>query len=253
MSNTTVTREEIIESLVAQGMSVDDAAAAYEETFSGEQGGLRLPLPLIKVNNDATIAPMGALVAEPTKNEDGDVEGYATVYDFADVEVLILERRATYSAYDSATGRTTVKTTLKDTYAKMTSYTDSATGTSIAELRTTNDAIKYQQLIVIGVRKRGTEDAFTFYNMYLKGTILYGINQLLDTCVGSSYPVLQIATKTSKKGSVKYTEIVLDNSVAFGLPTAEVLKNVSAFLDVKSSFNEYVSAYNVSLEGELAA
>lgn len=247
-NNTAVSKKEIIESLMASGMTLDEAAAAYESAFAPQSGGVKLPFPLIKVNNDATVADMGALVADPIKNEDsGDTEGYNVVVKFEDADILILDRRAMYSCYDSNTGRTTVKTKLLDTYAKAAAYIDAISGEDIVSLRAVNEDIKYQQLVLVGVRAKGTNDAFVFYNMFAKGAILYNINQLLDTCTGSQYVVLNAITKTSKKGSVKYTEFKLDESSAMPLPSVEVLKNVIQFLDAKTQFNNYVTEYNGGL------
>ena len=244
----TISREDIIKSLVESGLSIDDAEIAYQAAFAPQTSGVKLPFPLIKVNNDATVADMGALVSDPIKDADsGDVEGYNEVFKFEDTDVLILDRRAMYSCYDSNTGRTTVKTELKDTYSKASAYTDSISGQDIVTLKEGNEDIKYQQLALVGIRPKGSDDAFTFYNMFAKGAILYNLNQLLDTCTGSQYVILNAVTKTSKKGSVKYTEFKLDESVAMPLPAAEILKNVMPFLDTKTAFTKYVSEYNDSL------
>jgi hypothetical protein len=249
----TVNKQEIIESLVASGMSIEDAEAAYLEAFAPHAGGVMLPFPLLKVNNDATVATMGALVADPIRNEDsGDVEGYNEVIEFADVDYLILDRRAMWSKYDGAVGRTTVKTQLLDTFAKASAYVDSISGVDIATLKATDDDIKYQQLMLVGVRPKDSEEAFKFYVQYSKGAILYSQNQMLDTVSGSQYPVIQAVTKTSKKGSVKYTEFDLDKSVALSLPSTEVLKNVMPFLEAKTAFNNYVKDYNANIEGDTA-
>ena len=119
MSNQ-VEKSEIIKSLVESGMTIEQAEAAYNEAFAPQAGaGVKLPYALIKVNNDATVADMGALVSDPIKNEDsGDVEGYNETYSFAESDVLILDRRAMWSKYAGGTGRTTVKTELLDTFAK---------------------------------------------------------------------------------------------------------------------------------------
>ena len=248
MSNQ-VEKSEIIKSLVASGMSLEQAESAYNEAFAPATGaGVKLPFGLIKVNNDATVASMGALVADAIKNEEsGDVEGYNEEYNFADVDVLILDRRATWSKYDGGTGRTTVKTELLDTFAKASAYTDSFSGVDIATLKAADEDIKYQQLVLVGIRARGSKDTFKFFNMYLKGAMLYNVNQLLDTCTGSQYVVLEALTKTSKKGSVKYTEFDLNKSLATPLASAEVLGNVMEFLEAKTSFNSYVTEYNESL------
>ena len=238
--STQVERKEIIESLVASGMTPEQAAAAYESAFAPKtSGGTPLPFELLKVNNDATVADMGALVADPIKDEEADeVVGYNKVYKFEDIDFLILDRRATWSKYDGATGRTTVKSQLLDTFAKADAYIDSISGVPVAKLKETDDEIKYQQLILVGVRPRGSAEPFEFYNMYLKGAMLYNVNQLLDTCTGS---------KTSKKGSVKYTEFDLSNSVAVSLPSTQVLTNVMPFLDAKTAFNDYVTKFNEAL------
>lgn len=250
----TVNKKEIIESLVATGMTLEEAEAAYVEAFAPQSGGVRLPFPLIKVNNDATVAPMGALVADPIKNEEtGDTEGYAEVYDFAEVDYLLLDRRAMWSKYDGSVGRTTVKTQLLDTFAKASAYTDSISGVDIQTLKETDEDIKYQQLVLVGIRPKGSGEAFKFYCSYVKGAILYSVNQLLDTASGSQYPVLDVVVKTSKKGSVRYTEFNLDKSVAMSLPSAEVLKNVMPFLEAKTAFNEYVRQYNDGLGGTAEA
>ena len=247
--STQVEKADIIKSLVASGMTPDQALAAYDSTFAPQTGaGVKLPFPLIKVNNDATVAGMGSLVADAIKNADsGDVEGYNEEYLFADSDVLILDRRATWSKYDGGTGRTTVKTELMDTFAKSSAYTDTFSGVDIATLKATDEDIKYQQLVLVGIRARGSKDKFKFFNMYLKGAILFNVNQLLDTCTGSQYVVLEAVTKTSKKGSVKYTEFELDKSLATPLASTEVLGNVMEFLDAKTAFNKYVVDYNESL------
>ena len=176
--NTTVSKNEIIQSLVATGMSLDEAALAYEAAFAPQTGGVKLPFPLIKVNNDATVADMGALVSDAIKDEaTGDVEGYNEIYKFEDSDVLILDRRAMYSCYDSGAGRTTVKTKLLDTYAKAGAYVDSISGVDIVTLKENNADIKYQQLALIGVRAKGTTDPFKFFNMFAKGDILYNVNK----------------------------------------------------------------------------
>ncbi len=245
----TVNKAEIIKSLVESGMELEQAEAAYQEAFAPASGaGVPLPYPLLKVNNDATVADMGALVAAPIKNDDsGDVEGYGVTYAFKDVDVLILDRRAMWSKYDGGVGRTTVKTELLDTFAKASAYVDSFSGMDIPTLKEADDDIKYQQLILIGIRGKDSKDKFVFYNMYLKGAMLYNVNQLLDTCTNSQYVVLDAITKTSKKGSVKYTEFNLDKSVAFSLDSAEVLGNVMEFLESKTAFNKYVAEYNENL------
>jgi len=250
----TVNKQEIIESLVASGMSIEDAEAAYTEAFAPSTGGVRLPFPLLKVNNDATVAGMGTLVADPIKNEEsGDVEGYNEEFKFEDVDYLILDRRAMWSKYDGAVGRTTVKTQLLDTFAKSSAYVDSISGVDITTLKETDDDIKYQQLLLVGVRPKDSDEAFKFYVQYSKGAVLYSQNQMLDTVSGSQYPIIQAITKTSKKGSVKYTEFDLDKSVALSLPSASVLKNVMPFLDAKTAFNNYIKEYNAGLEGAAEA
>ena len=247
MSNN-VEKSEIIKSLVASGMTDVQALEAYESAFAPQSGGVKLPFPLIKVNNDATVAPMGALVTDAIKNSDtGDVEGYNGVYSFEDTDVLILDRRATWSKYDGGTARTTVKSELLDTFAKASAYTDSFSGMDIASMKEVDDDIKYQILSLVGIRKRGSGDKFTFFNMYLKGAMLYNFNKLLDTCTGSQYVVLEAITKTSKKGSVKYTEFDLTKSLATPLSSVEVLGSVMEFLDSKTAFNSYVVEYNDSL------
>lgn len=248
MSNHNVEKADIIKSLVESGMTPEAALEAYESAFAPQTSGVKLPFSLIKVNNDATVAPMGALVSDPIKDEStGDVEGYNEVYSFAETDVLILDRRATWSKYDGGTGRTTVKSELLDTFAKQAAYTDSFTGVSIADLKPEDEEIKYQQLILVGIRPKDSDEKFKFFNMYLKGAMLYNINQLLDTCTGSQYVVLEAITKTSKKGSVKYTEFNLDKSLATPLPSGEVLGNVMEFLDAKTAFNKYVAEYNENL------
>jgi len=246
-----VNKKEIIESLVASGMSIEDAEKAYQEAFAPSESGLRLPYGLIKVNNDAAVAPVGTFVANPIKNQDtGDVEGYETVYDFKDIEVLVLERRAMYSKYDGTTGRTTVKTPLLSTFTKASNYIDSFSGMDIATLREQDEDIKYQQLVLLGVRSKGSDDPFEFYCMFVKSSILFGFNKLLDTVQGAQYPLLHIITKQSKKGAVRYTEVDLDKSAAIQLPNAEVLKNVMPFLDAKTKYNEYIKSFNAQLTPE---
>ena len=117
----------------------------------------------------------------------------------------------------------------------------------ITTLKETDEDIKYQQLVLVGIRPRGADGKFKFFNMYLKGAMLYNINQLLDTCTGSQYVVLEAITKTSKKGSVKYSEFDLGKSLATPLASAEVLGNVMEFLECKTAFNKYVAEYNESL------
>ena len=182
-----VEKVEIIKSLVASGMAVEDAEIAYNEAFAPTVAGVKLPYALIKVNNDATVAGMGELVSDPIKNEEsGDVEGYNETYAFKDVEVLVLDRRAMWSKYDGTTGRTTVKTELLDTFSKASAYTDSFTGVDIASLKEADDDIKYQQLVLLGIRPRGTDGKFKFFNMYLKGAMLYNINKLLHVLAVST-------------------------------------------------------------------
>ncbi len=250
-----VSKEDIIKSLVEAGMSLEQAEEAYQSAFAPQSGsGPKLPFSLIKVNNDPTVAAMGALVSEAIKNEDsGEVEGYQETYLFEDVDTLILDRRAMYSMFDGATGRTTVKSELLDTYAKVDAYRDAISGRSIKDLKEEGLDVKYQQLILIGVRTRGTTEPFKFYCMYLKGAILYSVNQLLDTCTGSQYVIFDATTKTSKKGSVKYTEFDLTKSVATPLESTQVLMNVMPFLEAKTAFNRYVTDYNKSLDGSVEA
>ena len=247
MSNQ-VEKVDIIKSLVASGLTLEEAESAYLEAFAPKNSGVKLPYNLIKVNNDATVADMGALVADPIKNEkSGDVEGYNEIYHFEEVEFLMLDRAAMWSKFDGNTGRTTVKTELLPTFSKTSAYIDSFSGVDITTLKEADEDIKYQHLALVGVRPRGTNEKFKFYNMYIKGAMLYNINQLMDTCSGSQYVVLEAITKTSKKGSVKYTEFDLGKSLALPLPAAEVLGNVMEFLDAKTKYSTYVKAYNEEL------
>ncbi len=104
-----IEKADIIKSLVESGMSPEAALEAYESAFAPQTSGVKLPFALIKVNNDATVGERGSLVSDPIKDEDtGDVEGYNENYSTNDVDILVLDRRATWSRYDGSTGRTTV-------------------------------------------------------------------------------------------------------------------------------------------------
>ncbi len=101
--------------------------------------------------------------------------------------------------------------------------------------------------MLVGIRPRDSSEAFKFFNMYLKGAQLYGWNQVLDTVTGTQYPILNLVMKQAKKGSVRYSEVDLDSSLATPLEAGELLKNVIPFLDCKTAFNKYIAEYNDSL------
>ena len=90
-----------------------------------------------------------------------------------------------------------------------------------------------------------------FYNIYLKGATLYGINQLLDKVKDSPYILLNIVTKVSKKGAVRFTEIVLDKSEARALTKLELLGNLSALIEANNAFNTYVAEINAEYDKQL--
>ena len=248
--NTTVElREEIIAQLVESGMTIEDAEKVYKEQFEVNNGTVRLPFSLLKFNNVAGIADIGDLVAEPEKTEDGDVISYGVVYKPEDIDFLVINRRAMYSAFDPETNTISVKTKLQDTYAKKHSFVDIISGKTIDQLADLDP--KYQVLATVGIRPKGSDEAFAFYNIYLKGATLYGINQLLDKVKESPYVLLNIVTKVSKKGAVRFTEIVLDKSEARALTKQELLGNLSALIEANNVFNEYVTELNAEYDKQL--
>jgi hypothetical protein len=242
-------REEIIAQLVESGMTIEEAEKVYKEQFEVNNGTVKLPFSLLKFNNIAGIADIGDLVAEPEKTEDGDVISYGVVYKPADIDFLVVNRKAMYSAFDPETSTISVKTKLQDTYAKKHSFVDIISGKTIDQLTTLDP--KYQVLATVGVRPKGTNEPFTFYNIYLKGATLYGVNQLLDKVKESPYVLLNLVTKVGKKGAVRFTEVVLDESEARALPKPELLTNLSALIEANNTFNKYVTELNAEYDKQL--
>jgi hypothetical protein len=244
MTNDT-TKNEIIAQLVESGMTIEEAEAVYKEQFTSQGGGVRLPFPRIQVNNVAGIADIGVLVADPVKDDDGEIVSYGTIYDFKDVDFLVINRKAMYNVYDAESGKVTVKTKLLDAFTAKSAYTDVLSGASIAQLAEAGVECKYQMLLTVGIRPKASDEAFTTYNMYAKGAMLYGLNQACDQVRDKSpYQLVNATTKISKKGAVRYADIDLDNTEARVLTKTELLKNLTYLMDTNKQFNEYITAIN---------
>ena len=242
-------KEQIVAQLISTGMTAEQAEAQYNKLFSTDSGSVKLPFPLLKFNNVAGVADIGQLVANPVKDDSGDTVSYETVLNTADVEFTIITKKAMWGLQDQATGRSLVKTRLLDTMVGGSNFIDVNSGKSIQQLKDEGLEPKYQVLAVVGVRPKDTTEAFTYYNMFIKGAVLYGLNRLFDTYANeSAYSIANIAVKIGKQGAVRYTEIDLEASESRPFTTDDTLSNLTDILDVVQKQDAYVEAYNKQVE-----
>jgi len=249
-------KEQIIEMLVNDmGMTIDEAEIEYESQFGAKTSGSpKIPFPLAKVNNTAGIAPMGALVFDAERDEDKEVIGFKEVHKLEEIDFIIFSKNSMYNCYDAMTSKVVAKTCLADVYQAAGKYVDvisgqplekttDARGKSITIVKGTDLEMKYQLLVLVGFKPKGSDEPLTFVNMYLKGALLFGINKLSDT-VNSDKILMNIVTETAKMGSVKYTEINLDKSEAIELPKEVFSNNLKGILTANKVHREYVEALN---------
>lgn len=249
MPQTENMKKEIVAQLIESGMTVEQAEATYNEQFATGNSNTALPFPRLQVNNVAGVADMGALVGDATKDDNGDVISYGINYNLEDVDFLVINRKAMYNVYDAETRKTTVKTKLMDTFTGKATFVDVLSGKTIKELIDDGVDVKYQLLMTIAIRPKGTKEDFKLYSFYAKGAILYGLNQACDALRESTpYQLLNIKTKIGKKGAVRYTEIDLDNTEVRALTKDELLGNISFLMEANNKFNEYVTAINKQYE-----
>ena len=246
-------KEQIIAQLIATGMDVEEAEKVYKEQFEVTTG-VSLPFPLLKVNNVRGIAEIGQIVGDPEKDEDGEVIKYNIVYDPKDIDILIINRKSMYNMFDPTTNSVSVKTKLQDPYTKKVNYIDVISGKSVVQLIEEGKDVKPQTLLTIGIRPKGSDEPFTPYNMYIKGTILYGMNQLISSVTTKTpYTIINMEMGIGKQGAVKFAIVDLDNenTTARAFEGQEMIDNINFILETNKVINQYVEDLNRQLDEEL--
>ena len=244
-------RLEIIAAMIEQGMSPEEAEAEFKKNFEHGGDNVTLPYPRIQVNNVAGVAEIGQLVGEPEKDDDGEVIKYNVVYDFKDIDFLVINRKAMYNVYDVPTKQTTVKTKLMDTYTSASNFIDVLSGRSIQSLKDEGVDVKYQHLLTVGVRPKGSTEEFKLYNMYAKGAVLFGINKVTDALRAEvPYQILSVVTKVGKNGAVRFATIDETKSEARALTKDELLGSLKQLLEANKTFEKYVEDINAQYDAQ---
>jgi len=264
MANTDNFKVEFIKEVMDKmGVSLEEAEKMYEEMGAKSDSAPRLPFPLAKLNSDEGVASAGELVWGPLKDDEGYVYSYENIKRFEDLDVVILHRTSLYSHYDIGQRKTIAKTTYGSPFLSPQKRRDLVSGARLVRdevtrkvtVEGTNIEMTYQQLVLIGIRPKGTDEPLTMLSIYLKKVPLSTFNKLMDKVGSPKLPVIMnFVTGTQRNGNVKYA-VFLDESTkpknyTGELSTSKVMdkedyfKNITDIMDAINTQKAYIDGIN---------
>lgn len=238
------------------GISLEEAEAMYEELGPQNDSAPKLPFPLAKINNDEGVASRGELVWGPLKDEDGFVYSYENIKRFEDLDIVVLHRDSLYSCYDVNQNKTIAKTVYASVFEAATKRVDlmsgnklerikNSDGQSVTVVKDTKIEMTYQQLVLIGIRPKGTKEPLTILSIFLKKVPLITFNRLMDKVNSPKMcPVMNLVTGTARRGNVKYAIFEADQCEVRVMDREDYFANLTDIMTAVKTQREYIKGIN---------
>lgn len=256
MANT-LTKVEFVRNVIEKmGITLEEAEEMYEELGAKADSAPKQPFPLAKINNDEGVASRGELVWTPLKDEDGFVYSYENIKRFEDLDVVVLHRTSLYSCYDVNQNKTVAKTIYASVFEAATKRVDLMSGKKLVRSKATEGyapvivegteiEMTYQQLVLIGIRPKGTTEPLEILSVYLKKVPLITFNKLMDKVNSPKLPaIMNLVTGTARRGNVKYAIFEADQCEVKVMETDDYFDNLAEIMTAIKAQRHYVEGIN---------
>lgn len=242
--------EVTVEYLMSLGASEEEAKMLVGANQSGGSG---LPFPTLKVNYEfdaVDVCPFGSWMVNAQKEE-----GVLTSADVITngikekMSMVILASKFQYSKYDAVSGSTSVSSNIFSSLGEAKSARDTKSGKLISDLKKNDDKIKMQEIALVKVWSDNAEPTIAI--AYIKGALLYGINQMRNGLPNNGNLMYELTFSLEKKknGSTNYVVVDEDSIVVNQRSMEDIKKGMKETSEAIKAFTSWVDTTNQSSTG----